>query len=277
MYSFSARRGHRLLVIALLLISILLEQAIAAFFPLFGLAGGVRPMVVFLDIPLEAPLTIDWLPVGFAFLMFCGLTGTGRGREKPPGEIRRPGWGILGWWWLLLIIAVAAGGLFGALSPLLPKVVRNGLDSFGIRADLVLPYPSGEIIHLHGSMFMLLGCWLGWRGLIRSALPANLPAQAPPSRPAAPAIASPPAVLAAASPPPALPPQASSALHPSHAPGTPGARGRIAMRIPDPVEIKAPSGRPCVYVSMPDGFRRKRHSYPCVVDGAISPTAGRPF
>jgi hypothetical protein len=52
-------------------------------------------------------------------------------------------------------------------------------------------------------------------------------------------------------------------------------RGRIAMRIPEPVEIKSPGGRPCVYVAMPPGFQRKRSSYPCVVEDGIKPAGIR--
>jgi hypothetical protein len=70
MYTPALRRGTFLLVVILLLISVLLEQAIAALCPLLGQMGGVRPMIVFLDIPLAAPLTIDWIPVGFILLVF---------------------------------------------------------------------------------------------------------------------------------------------------------------------------------------------------------------
>jgi len=47
------------------------------------------------------------------------------------------------------------------------------------------------------------------------------------------------------------------------------------MRIPEPVEIKSPGGRPCVYVAMPPGFQRKRSSYPCVVEDGIKPAGIR--
>jgi len=235
MYTPSARRGTFLLVVILLLISILLEQAIAGLCPWLSKLGGVRPMIVFLDIPLEAPVTIDWLPVGFLFIIFYSIVGLPRGR----------GWAILGRWWLLLIFLLIGGGIYYGLSGFLPKAIRNGIDSFGMRADLVLPYPSGETVHLQGSMIMLVFFILGWRLLINKAVP--------------PAVTVPPPIIATPPPPPT---PAEAALP---------ARGRIAMRIPEPVEVRSTGDRPCVYVAMPAGFQRERTSYPCVVEDGIKP------
>ncbi|HTR28543.1 MAG TPA: hypothetical protein VMH27_04705 [Puia sp.] len=250
MYTPSARRGTLILVVILLLISILLEQAIAGIFPWLSQLGGVRPMIVFLDIPLGTPVTIDWLPVGFIFITFYSVVNK--------GAIGR-GWAVLGRWWLLLILMLAGGGIYYGLSGFLPKEIRKGIESFGMRADLTLPYPSGETVHLQGSMIMLVFFLLGWRLLINKALPPAVVqgAEEP--------------VLTVADPvitvPPSPPPIPAEAALPS--------RGRIAMRVPDPVEARAPGGRPCVYVAMPAGFQRKRSSYPCVVDGGIRPETRR--
>lgn len=246
MYTPSARRGTFLLVVILLLISILLEQAIAGLCPWLSQLGGVRPMIVFLDIPLEAPVTIDWLPVGFIFILFYSIIrlprgkrpGDPAGQDNGGGTFGSGGWAILGRWWLLLIFLLTGGGIFYGLSGFLPKTIRNGIDSFGMRADLILPYPSGETVHLQGSMIMLVFFILGWRLLINKAVP--------------PAIAT---------PPPTPIPVETALPH----------RGRITMRIPEPVEIKSPSGRPCVYVAMPEDFQRKCTSYPCVVGDGIKP------
>jgi hypothetical protein len=228
MYTPSARRGTLLLVIILLLISILLEQAIAGLCPWISQVGGVRPMIVFLDIPLQAPVTIDWLPVGFIFMIFYSIVSDKRAFSR--------GWAILGRWWLLLIFLLIGGALFAGVSGFLPKEIRNGIDSFGVRADLTLPYPSGETVHLQGGMIMLVFFILGWRLLINKAVP---PAVAKPVE--EPVIATPP--------PPPIPTEI--ALH----------------------AVKSPDGRPCVYVSMPAGFTRKRTSYPCVVENGIRPKA----
>jgi hypothetical protein len=252
MYTPSARRGTFLLVVILLLISILLEQAIAGLCPWLSQLGGVRPMIVFLDIPLEAPVTIDWLPVGFLFILFYSIV-------SPP---RNRGWAILGRWWLLLIFLLIGGGIFHGLSDVLPKTIRNGIDSFGVRADLVLPYPSGETVHLQGSMIMLVFCVLGWRLLINKAVPPVVAKVAQPVEgpaPVPPVVTVPRPIIATPPPPPV---SAETDLP---------ARGRIAMRIPEPVEVKSTDDRPCVYVSMPAGFQRKRTSYPCVVEDGIKP------
>jgi hypothetical protein len=266
MYTPSARRGTLLLVVILLLISILLEQAIAGLCPLLSQVGGVRPMIVFLDIPLEAPLTIDWLPVGFIFMIFYAIV-------SDKGAFSR-GWAILGRWWLLLIFLLIGGGIYAGISGFLPKEIRNGIDSFGVRADLTLPYPSGETIHLQGSMIMLVFFILGWRLLINKAIP---PVAAQPVEEAAPVrstrephrprpLVTVPKPIIATPPPPSIPAETPIPVETALS-----GRGRIAMRIPEPVEVKSPEGRPCIYVSMPAGLIRKRTSYPCVVEDGIRP------
>jgi hypothetical protein len=259
MYTPSARRGTLILVVILLLISILLEQAIAGIFPWLSQLGGVRPMIVFLDIPLGTPVTIDWLPVGFIFITFYSVVNK--------GAVSRA-WGVLGRWWLLLILLLAGGGIYYGLTGFLPKEIRKGIESFGMRADLTLPYPSGETIHLQGSMIMFGFFILGWRLLINKAI---VPAIARQKEEPAKAIISPiqPVVRVAkptiATPPP--PPMPAEAVLPN--------RGRIAMRVPEPVEVKTPGRSTCVYVSMPAGFQQKRTSYPCVVEGGIRPETRR--
>jgi hypothetical protein len=250
MYTPSARQGTLLLVVILLLISILLEQAIAGICPWLSQVGGVRPMIVFLDIPLEAPVTIDWLPVGFIFMIFYTIV-------SDKGAVSR-GWAILGRWWLLLIFLLTGGGIYAAVRGILPKEIRNGIDSFGVRADLTLPYPSGETVHLQGSMIMLVFLILGWRLLISKAVPPQPLVTAVPPQPL---VTVPKPTIA--SPPPA--PIPAEIVLPTGA--------RIAMRVPEPVVVKTPGGSPCVYVSMPAGMTPKRTSYPCVVENGIRPKA----
>jgi hypothetical protein len=274
MYTPSARRGTFLLVVILLLISILLEQAVAGLCPWLSQLGGVRPMIVFLDIPLEAPVTIDWLPVGFIFILFYAVVSLprGEGAGNPAGNGNGAGtfgrgWAILGRWWLLLIFLLIGGGIYYGLSGFLPKTIRNGIDSFGMRADLILPYPSGETVHLQGSMILLVFFILGWRLLINKAVPLAVtqpltrPVEEPiPVRP----VVTVPKPIIATPPPPPIPAE----IDLPH-------RGRIAMRIPEPVEVKSPDGRPCVYVAMPPGVQRKRTSYPCIVEDGIKPAGIR--
>jgi hypothetical protein len=270
MYTPAARRGTALLVLILLLISVLLEQAIAAICPPLGELGGVRPMIVFLDIPLEAPLTIDWVPVGFIFMLFYTLVGWPRTTDNHRSEIQGRGWAVLGRWWLLLIFLLAGGLLYYELSGFLPKTIRNGIDSFGMRADLVLPYPSGQTVHLQGGMVLLVFFWLGWRLLIKKAVPPAAAVKRAVQRSIGKADAMPPM------PDPVLSiPRPVIATPPILAEADLSSRGRIAMRIPEPVEVKTTGGRACVYVSVPEGYHRKRISYPCVVDGGVRPAGSR--
>jgi hypothetical protein len=225
-------------------------------------------MIVFLDIPLEAPVTIDWLPVGFIFMIFYTIVSDKR-------TFRR-GWAILGRWWLLLIFLLIGGALFAGVSGFLPKEIRNGIDSFGVRADLTLPYPSGETVHLQGGMIMLVFFILGWRLLINKAVPPAVaksveePAPVRSARAQVPArtMVTVPKPVIATPPPPPIPAEAALPAETELS-----SRGRIAMRVPEPVEVKSPEGRACVYVSMPAGFTRKRTSYPCVVENGIRPKA----
>ena len=225
-------------------------------------------MLVILDIPLEAPVTIDWLPVGFIFMIFYSVVGLRHGEDKAGGTGEQGtfsrGWAVLGRWWLLLLFLLTGGGIYYAVSGVLPKEVRKGIESFGMRADLRLPYPSDETIHLHGSMIMLVFFALGWRLLVNKALPPALARPATtPANAAIPRVTVPKPVIAVPPPPPVI----------AEVPVS--GRNQISMRIPEPVEVKAPAGRSCVYVAMPAGLTRKRISYPCIVEDGIRPSIRR--
>jgi hypothetical protein len=259
MYTPAGRRGAFLLVAILLLISILLEQWIARLCPWLSEMGGIRPMIVFLDIPLRAPFSIDWVPVGFIFIFFYTIVTSPRGESRAKTDFRKKSWALLGRWWLLLVGLLTSGGLYSWGSDYLPKQVRNGIDSFGVRADLILPYPSEETIHLQGSMIMLVFFIIGWRLLVKKA--ALAPVEIAQPQIAQPQIAPPqiaPPQTERANPAPAETPRTKTPL--------PG-RGRIAMRIPEP--------RPCASVAMPETPSRRKGIHPCVVDGEIKPAGFR--
>ncbi len=241
MYAHAGRRGSFLLVAILLVISIGLEQCcIVRLIPWLSDMGGITPMSVFLDIPVRAPVTIDLIPVGFIFIFFYSIVYLPRRTHRDAAmkrEMRKKLWGLLSRWWLLLICILAAGGLFYELSDYLPKQARNGIDSFGIRADLVLPYPSDERVHLQGSMIMLVFCIIGWRLLVKKA---EMPRRAPQET----------------SQRIKETPQRISVIFPHDDPD-PFGQSKLTMRIPDPVEVKekpgkAPARRHCTSVAMPE-------------------------
>lgn len=151
-----------LLVALLLIISIILEQIfIAPILPWLSELGSIRPMIVFLDIPLSLP-AIDPLPVSILFALFYFIApSSGLTRGNPPAAGEGRVWKAVTGLWMLLILFLVGGGLFYLTQDYLPKNVTNGIDSFGVRADLTLPYPSGDLIHLHGSVVMLVFSGIG--------------------------------------------------------------------------------------------------------------------
>ena len=178
----AGRRGSFLLVALLLLISVLLEQYwLVRLFPWLSDLGGVQPMIVFLDIPLRLPM-IDWIPVGILFLFFYlvvvspELTRQRQYWQQHPALYSSPspvtslgqkGWAVFTGWWLMLICLASGGGLYYLVEDQLPKQVRNGIDSFGIRADISIPWPGESIIHLRGGMIMLITFLIGGRFFLR--------------------------------------------------------------------------------------------------------------
>ncbi len=171
------RRGNLLFAGMLLLVSVLLEQyAIAPFLPWIGELGGFRPMLVFLDIPLELP-RIDWLPVSILFAIGYSIAiAPELSRIGQRTSLRKKVWQALTGWWFLLLLLLAAGGIYHAAQDYLPKQVGNGIDSFGLRADITLPWPYENLIHLHGSMLLLVFFFIGTFILSRrTAIPAPIP------------------------------------------------------------------------------------------------------
>jgi len=270
MYPPAGRRGSFLLVATLLLISIGLEQCcIVRVLPWLSDLGSVQPMIVFLDIPVPAPVPIDWIPVGLIFIFFYAIVYLPRGTHRDAAmkrEMQKKLWGLLTRWCLLLVCILAGGGLFYELSDYLPKQVRNGIDSFGIRADLVLPYPSDERVHLQGSMIMLVFCIIGWRLFVKKAevpAPADT-AQQGTSQQKPQQIPQQISREVPQQPPRQIPretPQRISVIFPHDDPD-PFGQSRLTMRIPDPVEVKerapkTPARRPCMSVAMPETISRR--------------------
>jgi hypothetical protein len=138
--------------------------------------GGTSLMVVFLDIPVALPL-IDPLPVAVLFSLFYSMMPV-RQAGAEEGRLSKI-WGgafILACW-------MAAGALLYYFAEgSLPREVRNGIDSFGIRADINTPFPEYSILHLRGG-FILFACFIfGGRTLVKRINRAAIvhPVPAPP-------------------------------------------------------------------------------------------------
>ena len=164
MNTHTGRKRPLRTVLSLLLLSILVEKFwIADLFPWLSGVAGVNPIVVFLDIPVPLPVVIGLIPVAgvFSLLYLVVLISFHRGQGWP--IYRKRIWSALSGLSILLLCILTGGWAYYLVQDHLPRQVRNGIDSFGIHADLYTPYPDHELIHFRGGLFMLIGLLIGWR------------------------------------------------------------------------------------------------------------------
>lgn len=166
-----------LIVLLLLAISMLLDRyLVSVLCPWMPSLGGISLMVVFLDIPVALPL-IDPLPVAVLFSLFYSMV--------PARQTGNEGGGLSSIWGGVFILAcwMAAGALlYQFVEGFLPREVRNGIDSFGIHANINTPFTEYSTLHLRGG-FILLACFiLGGRPLVKRINRAAIahPVPAPP-------------------------------------------------------------------------------------------------
>ena len=279
MFAPATRRGHLLIAASLLLISVLVEQyCIAPFLPVLSQTGSFRPMLVFLDIPLALP-AIDLFPVSILFaVLYAIVIAPVLSRGDQRSRLRSTVWKALSGWWILLVAIVAGGGLFYLIEDHLPRQVSNGIDSFGLKADLALPwFPPGPL-HFRGSMFQLLFAAIGLHILAKRtaiALPivhANVVSEAAVAEARAIISAPKPAAIRepAASAPPrrpvpsrpqSSPPAASPATKPPAAPVFPEDPPTCRLTTPPPIPVLIPRPAP--------GIGKIQ---PCIVTGGIKPS-----
>ena len=148
------------IVAVLFLLCIIPGQAlIANLWPGISGLAGINPSLVFLDIPAYLPVTIDMILVPglffllypFVILFFPSRPGISAWRQV----IQRVGSVFAGLF--ALLFCMSSGGLtYYLVQDYLSMRVRNGIDSFGINADIHLPYPGYETIHLRGSAVLLV-------------------------------------------------------------------------------------------------------------------------
>jgi len=156
-------RARPLLIVLLLLaISMLLDRyLVSVLCPWMPSLGGTSLMVVFLDIPVALPL-IDPLPVAVLFSLFYSMV--------PARRTGNEGGGLSSIWGGVFILAcwMAAGALlYHFAEGFLPRVVRNGIDSFGVHADINTPFTEYSTLHLRGG-FILFACFIfGGRTLLK--------------------------------------------------------------------------------------------------------------
>lgn len=154
-----------------LLLSIVLDNFwIASQLPGISGLAGINPIIVFLDIPVHLPFTIDILPVSGLFCLFYPIilfAYPSLNKQSPPKNPGRRLCAVFAGLSAILCCLLAGGWAYYLIEDHLPRQVRNGINSFGINADIYIPYPGHEIIHLRGSMILLLCFYLGMRIFLR--------------------------------------------------------------------------------------------------------------
>lgn len=161
--------------------------------------GGTSLKVVFLDIPVALPL-IDPLPVAMLFSLFYSMMPT-RNTGAEEGSLSNIWGGVF-----ILACWMAAGALlYHFTEGFLPRQVHNGIDSFGLHADVNTPFEAFGTLHLKGGIILLICFILGSRPLlsrINRAASLQVASPAPLAEPA-PVRREVPVCTTIASPPPA--------------------------------------------------------------------------
>jgi hypothetical protein len=166
MSTLSGQRRPTVMLLVLLAIAILLDRyLITDLLPWAPGLAGVNPMLVFLDIPVPLPVIIDLPVIGLFFFFYWILllsypSGYGGATWQ---QSRKRLWRLFTGLFAIFLCMVAGGGIFAFCSGLMPREVRNGIDSFGIQLDLYTPIPDHELIHLKGGMILLVCLLIGIR------------------------------------------------------------------------------------------------------------------
>jgi len=143
---------------------------IAKLFPTLSGLARISPSFVFLDLPIDLPVSIDMILVPGLFfliypvvaLLFPSRPGISRWRQAT----QRAGAVFSGLF--VLLFCMASGALIYYLAQgYLSTRARNGIDSLGITADIHLTYPAYNTIHLRGGTVLLVCFIIGMLICIR--------------------------------------------------------------------------------------------------------------
>ena len=137
--------------------------------------------------------------------------------------------------------------LYYLVQDYLTKQVGNGIDSFGVRTDITLPWPSGDLIHLHGSMLQLVFFGIGLHIMAKRISTIQQVA-------ASTAGKTQPAVI------------------PSRPPVERPAVVKESVPAPRPAPVSRPAIPPSVTVLMPRPAPGPGKIHPCVVTGVLEPS-----
>ena len=153
------------IVAAIFLVCLLPGQLLIANL-LPGVAGlaKIKTSLIIQDISAPMPAAIDLIVVPGLFIILYVivlLIYSSRRGMSLWSEIAQRLWAVfLGS--LILLFCVAAGGLISYLvQDHLPKKIRTGVDSFGINAEINLPFSGYRSVHLHGNVIPLVCLVIG--------------------------------------------------------------------------------------------------------------------
>ncbi len=179
------RQGRILLLI--LLIAILLDKLwVSRVLPQASGLVSINPMIVFLDIPVDLSLTFGLLSVMGIFILLYVLLVLpyhSRRHDSLHGDAAQPATGSHSWRIITGVLAIPCWVLSGgfrylAAPPYNSRHSRNAIESFWINADIATSFPGYELIHLRGSMIMLVCFFIGMYiclRKIRKAVPGAAP------------------------------------------------------------------------------------------------------
>lgn len=133
-------------------------------FPTIAGLAQFKPSLVFLDIPIQLPVTIDLiLAPGLFLLAYPVVMLFFPARRQLLYRVREAVTGFF----ILLICIIAGGVIYYFAQDHLTQPVRNGFNSMGIIADLHLHYPGYETIPLRGSLVILVCFIIGMMIFVR--------------------------------------------------------------------------------------------------------------
>lgn len=146
-------------VLVLLVLCVVPGQfLVAKQFP--AIAGQLQfsPSLVFLDIPVPLPVTIDLVvvPVLF-FLLYALVLLFSPARRQLLPRLKAAFTGLF----VLLLCTLAGGLIYYLVQSRLTTQVLTGINSMGINAALHLPYKGYETIQVRGSLIVLVSFLTG--------------------------------------------------------------------------------------------------------------------
>lgn len=148
------------IVIVLFILCIVPGQFWAAKqFPAFSGLMQMNPSVVFLDIPVQLPVSIDLILAPALFFLVYPLVVLSY--PSPAGLFSvRYAWqkvrGAFMGFFAVLIFVLLGGLIYSLVQPHLSTQVQTGINSFGFNADIHLAYPKHAVIYLRGSLILFV-------------------------------------------------------------------------------------------------------------------------